>query len=297
MLKAQPLSIDFKEESTLLKVLPHPPLLVSSDQDQSHIHFEYHRQPLHATPTHVSHQHILCTYVGRSTLVERTLGELSRRERLTVGDTFMIPAHVVHQSTWEHEIEFMIFSLEPEFVAQVAYEAVDGPLEILPHFAKPDPLVYQIGMALKAEFELNHSGNRFYIDAMATALAAHVLQHYSSHKQMLPEPVKGLPAYKLSEAIAYIQDHLDKELSLTEIAAEVKMSPYYFARLFKQSMGIAPYQYLIQQRVERAKRLLKQRNDAIVDVALQCGFANQSHFTKLFRQLTGMTPKAYQDCH
>ncbi|WP_258001471.1 helix-turn-helix domain-containing protein, partial [Fischerella thermalis] len=62
----------------------------------------------------------------------------------------------------------------------------------------------------------------------------------------------------------------------------------------KQSMGIAPYQYVIQQRVEKSKQLLKQGKVTITDIALQCGFANQSHFTKHFRQITGVTPKAYQ---
>ncbi|MGH8000244.1 MAG: helix-turn-helix domain-containing protein, partial [Brasilonema sp.] len=68
---------------------------------------------------------------------------------------------------------------------------------------------------------------------------------------------------------------------------------YYFCQLFKQSLGITPYQYVLQLRVERAKQLLKNQKITICDVALACGFANQSHFTKHFRKLTGMTPKAY----
>jgi AraC family transcriptional regulator len=60
-------------------------------------------------------------------------------------------------------------------------------------------------------------------------------------------------------------------------------------------MGIAPYQYLIQQRVERAKRLLKQREMLISEIALDCGFANQTHLTKVFRQITGITPKVYRN--
>jgi AraC family transcriptional regulator len=59
-------------------------------------------------------------------------------------------------------------------------------------------------------------------------------------------------------------------------------------------MGISPHQYLLQQRVERAKQLLKQRNLSIVDIAFQCGFNSQSHFTRCFRKWTGITPKAYQ---
>ena len=72
------------------------------------------------------------------------------------------------------------------------------------------------------------------------------------------------------------------------------MGESHFSRSFKQSVGIAPYQYLMQQRVERAKQLLKKQAISIGDIALDCGFANQTHLTKVFRQMTGVTPKAYQ---
>ncbi|WP_411813383.1 helix-turn-helix transcriptional regulator [Chlorogloeopsis sp. ULAP02] len=78
------------------------------------------------------------------------------------------------------------------------------------------------------------------------------------------------------------------------IAQHLNMSVYYFCQLFTQSMGIPPYKYVLQQRVERAKQLLKDGNRAIVDIALECGFANQTHLNKHFRKLTGTTPKVYR---
>lgn len=110
----------------------------------------------------------------------------------------------------------------------------------------------------------------------------------------LSTETQRLPKHKLDLITAYIQDHLDQELKLVDLAAVVGISQYYFSRLFKQSTGLAPYQYVVQQRVERAKQLLRQQNLTIADIALLCGFANQSHFTKLFRQVTGLTPKQYQ---
>jgi AraC family transcriptional regulator len=99
----------------------------------------------------------------------------------------------------------------------------------------------------------------------------------------------------LKQLLDYIHANLAQDIKLTNLAQIVGMSQYYFCQLFKQSMGIAPYQYVIQLRVERAKQLLKCREMAISDVALACGFANQSHFTKHFRKLTGITPKAYRE--
>jgi AraC family transcriptional regulator len=104
----------------------------------------------------------------------------------------------------------------------------------------------------------------------------------------------GLSASKLQQAIGYINEHLHLNLTLTEIATELEMSQYYFCRLFKQSIGMTPHQYLIQQRVEQSKQLLKQPETKIIDIAHQCGFANPSHFARCFRQRMGISPQQFR---
>jgi AraC family transcriptional regulator len=134
----------------------------------------------------------------------------------------------------------------------------------------------------------------FYADSMATALAAHLLRHYSTRKHHFREYEDGLSRQKLKQATEYIQAHLGENLSLSEVANELGMSQYYFCRLFKQSTGVSPHQYLIRQRVEQAKHLLKNPERSITWIALECGFANQSHFAKCFRQHTGMNPNQFR---
>ncbi|MGF1568848.1 MAG: helix-turn-helix transcriptional regulator [Nodosilinea sp.] len=75
------------------------------------------------------------------------------------------------------------------------------------------------------------------------------------------------------------------------MASVINIRPTYFASLFKQGMGISPHQYVIQQRVERAKIILVKTNLEIADIALQVGFSSQSHLTQRFKRITGMTPK------
>ena len=102
---------------------------------------------------------------------------------------------------------------------------------------------------------------------------------------------RGLTHIQLKPVLDYIQTHLDRDLSLAELAQVINISPTYFASLFKQAMEITPHQYVIQQRVERAKTMLLKTDLAIADIALQVGFSSQSHLTQQLKRLTGMTPK------
>jgi AraC family transcriptional regulator len=102
---------------------------------------------------------------------------------------------------------------------------------------------------------------------------------------------KGLTRTQLQQVLDYIQTHLDRDLSLTELAETLNLSPTYFATAFKQAIEVSPHQYVIQQRVERAKLMLSKTDLAISDIALQVGFSSQSHLNQQFKRLTGMTPK------
>ncbi len=157
-----------------------------------------------------------------------------------------------------------------------------------------DPLIYQIGQALKADLEIDGIGRRFYADSLTTALAAHLLLHYSTRKHKLRSYDDGLPKVMLKQAIEYIDAHLGENLSLKAMADTLHISQYHFCRLFKQSTGMSPHRYLMQQRIERAKQLLKQPELTVTHIAYKCGFANQSHFARYFRRYTGVSPTQFR---
>jgi AraC family transcriptional regulator len=146
-------------------------------------------------------------------------------------------------------------------------------------------------MLLLAELRSDNLMGRLYIESLSQVLVIHLLRHYSETAQIITSDNRSLTCTQLQQAIDYIQTHLNRDLSLAELAGVINISPTYFASLFRQAMGVSPHQYVIQQRVERAKVMLKRTDLAIADIALQVGFSSQSHLTQQFKRLTGMTPK------
>src|SRR4029077_21128712 len=111
-------------------------------------------------------------------------------------------------------------------------------------------------------------------------------------------PGPGFPSPPLSprfrRVTEYVQQHLDKDLSLAELAAVVYMSPYHFARLFKRSTGVPPHRFVTQQRIALASAILARAGLSVAHISRLAGFRTASHFTTVFRRVTGITPKGYR---
>lgn len=298
----QPLAVDYVDWQNLM---PNPPLVTSFQSGWKSIQLVHHRQPLVDLPETSIPQHAIVIPLrnqvvdweffseGRSETVSYRTEDFSR------GCINIAPANLPYGLRSHSRVEVtecIQCYLEPQYVAQIAHESVSPDhIELLLTLKKADVLIQQIGLALKSSLEENMVGNQFYADSMAMALSAHLLRHYSTRKHCFREHEDGLSKQKLRQAIAYIDAHLSEDLSLNDIANELGMSQYYFCHLFKRSTGISPHQFLIRQRVERAKHLLKQPERTILSVALECGFAHQSHFARYFRQHTGVNPNQFRN--
>lgn len=167
-------------------------------------------------------------------------------------------------------------------------------LQLIPEFQTRDPQIEAIGTMLLSELKQDNLGGKLYIESLTNLLAIHLLRQYAAVKPRLAIYQGGLPNRQLAQVLDYINEHLDRNIKLADLAQTLNMSQFHFSHTFKQSLGIAPYQYLLQQRIERAKHLLQQTDRSISDIALECGFNSHSHLSKQFKQLTGITPKAYR---
>ena len=111
----------------------------------------------------------------------------------------------------------------------------------------------------------------------------------------LPAAVRGgLPPHKLQKVLSYIEEKLAEPVGVRELASQVHMSPFHFARRFKQAVGTPPHAYITHVRIERAKRLLSTTNLPLIEVATRVGYRTQAHFTGVFHRYVGTTPRAYR---
>ncbi len=184
--------------------------------------------------------------------------------------------------------------LETAFVRQAVGDAINADaLEIVPQRLIHDEQLSRLVLAAEFEIGSDGPGNRLQLESLGTALAAHLLTHYAS-KRVSPREYRGsMPKYLLRRAIEFINENLGENVSLAEISAAVGMSPYHFCRLFKRSTGLSPHQYVKRERIRRAQQLLAEHRLSLVEIANELGFSDQSHFTRTFHTVIGVTPSRY----
>jgi AraC family transcriptional regulator len=133
-----------------------------------------------------------------------------------------------------------------------------------------------------------------YVEALSLTLASYVYGRYGSAPVTAVWQAAGLAPVQCEQLEAFIDDHLSERIGLAELARLVGYSPDHFARLFRQSFGRSPYQYLLRRRIDRAKVLLLDRSYSLAEVAMASGFATQAHLNTSFKARTGVTPGAYR---
>jgi AraC family transcriptional regulator len=272
--------------------LPQTPLLSSGKTLWNGISIDQFLLPPGETPEYMLEEFVLAINIGQGFQVERLLSKSLQVGFMAPGTLILCPRHVPQLIRWDREANILLLSLQPELLSRHAEEILDtDQFELISHLITQDQLIHQIGLGLIAQLKSNSSESRLYAESAASFLAVHLLKNYSTQSLLGQEYESRLPPHKLKQAIAYIEEHLAQEISLDRIADELGISRYYFCRLFKQSTRLSPYQYVIQQRVERAKQLLHEGNLSLSDIAIACGFTHQSHLNRHFKRVTGVTPK------
>ena len=157
-----------------------------------------------------------------------------------------------------------------------------------------DAIVRHIGATLREALRRPAEANQLFIDHILLALAAHVAQTYGGLARAAEPGRGGLAPWQVKRACERLEADLGGQLSLAQIAAEFDLSVRHFARAFRVSTGLPPHRWLLRQRVKVAERLLTVRDVSLSEIAIAAGFANQSHFTRVFSNMVGVSPGAWR---
>ena len=157
-----------------------------------------------------------------------------------------------------------------------------------------DAIVRQIGALLREALRRPAETSQLFIDHIMLALAAHVAQTYGGLARATEPGRGGLAPWQVRRACERLEADLGGKLSLTQIAAEFELSVSHFSRAFRISTGLPPHQWQLRQRVKAAKQLMTIRDLPLSEIAMSAGFANQSHFTRVFSAMVGVSPGAWR---
>jgi AraC family transcriptional regulator len=207
------------------------------------------------------------------------------------------PARREVEFLWIAEVELLSIYLPPVLLEQATIESGDRTpqnIELIDRFAIRDPFLEQLAYTFKAELAQHKATDRLYLESIQTVLIGYLLRHHCTVTIAPTALSGGLAKSKLQQVINYIHSNLAQDISLSDLAMVAQVSVHHFGKLFKQSTGTTPHQYVLKCRIEQAKKLLTTQL-SLVEISQLVGFYDQSHFINVFRRYTNLTPRQYQN--
>lgn len=210
------------------------------------------------------------------------------------GSIEVIPAGTPFRACWDTPHEIILLAVPPERLqAFAAQEFPDQTLALAPLSPRlPDQTALQIARLMRDCLARPQEPNSRYMDSLKIALLLHMISAYSAAAEAAPRTLfrGGLPPRVWRRMEAHIAEHLAEDMQLADLAAAAGLSYSHFLRAFRQTSGMSPHRYIMLQRSQRARELAASTALPLKQVAIQCGFANQSHMTTVMRSLLSDTP-------
>jgi AraC family transcriptional regulator len=206
------------------------------------------------------------------------------------------PRHSEYAASWDLAWTYAVLRLNRQFVIETAAAIQYGDstrIEFVPTFYFNDPLLYHLGVELCNETRSTNPHGALYAESLTSTLTLYLLRHYSTGRVVRDVSRSRLTSAQLRVIDEYIHTHLDQKFSVADLAACLHLSVPHFERMFRATTHRAPYHYALELRLERARLLLAHSRLSIAEVAYQCGFSSQSHFTAHFRRYIGISPARF----
>jgi AraC family transcriptional regulator len=258
----------------------------------------YHRREradARSAHRHTGHQ-VTVTVGGLADVRWWSASRGSRRVQAVDGQIMVNPAGEPHATEWTGSWERVGFHLDAGFIRRIAAElGVSDAAGVRAEADARDVAVHNLALTLREQIAEDPLSCRLYAETIAQLLAIRLLK---AATPAAPTPTRRsprpLPHHMMRAVADFVAGHLDRNLSVTEIAQVAGMSPFHFARRFKALNGITPYHYVTRVRVYRACDLLRDPVIPITEICYRVGFSSQSHLSAHFSRIVGTTPARYR---
>jgi AraC family transcriptional regulator len=215
-------------------------------------------------------------------------------EKTSPGSLILLPPGTRDRLHWKGSSKRLLLSLAPSLLFSRSEEMLFEVPEFACKWAAKDSTLEKVIEEMGREAIRGWRLGGLYADLLGLSLISRLLSNHAVDEVRLPAHKGGLPIPRLRHVMDYITSNLESDLRLNSMALEVNLSPFHFAHAFRDSTGQTPYQYLLDQRIDLAKRMLKNTRLSVHEVGLRTGFAADTNFTRAFRQRTGSTPTGFR---
>lgn len=287
---------------TYQEIYPSKPLMRSDDmlrqRATSLLTLEYFEADPDSMPTQVFDQHhILISLQENSHRVENWRDGEHRDFIFHKNEIVVTPAGIESGWRWHARSKCIVITLDPKKLeaftqTELGVLLTDQQLRDLPQFEDED--ITSAAVMLMEALRMPSHGSDLMFESLARVFLVKLIHKYGQERAEEVAFSRAFTANHYKRVLDYMADNFSKPIQIEDIAREAGLSASHFSRLFKETVGDTPYQFLMNYRIERATEMLSDPSQAMIEIALACGFSDQPHFSRTFKQVRGKTPKQWR---
>jgi AraC family transcriptional regulator len=240
----------------------------------------------------VQHEHVLGMMLRPGSIEVGLRRSKMRRVTFQAGEMGLLPRHL-ERWVGTGDQERLVLGIS-DAALMASYEEVSSEVELHHQCRLVDSRVGGLVAAVNAERIAGFPSGRLLLDSIEQALALLLIRGYGVRHRFARPFRGGLGPARLRTIKELVHAKIEDDLTLIEMAQSVQLSPAHFSRMFRRSTGETPHQFVLRNRIDRAKEMLRAPEVRVLDVAVACGFKTQQHFARVFRHVCGISPREYR---
>ena len=234
---------------------------------------------------------------GHTDMRRKIDGRWTDEDDVGPGDVSLLTRAVDSRWAWSQNIDVVLVFLSEQEVADTCrqmFERDVSDIELQDVLKVNDPAIHRAAMLTAAEAARGEPGSQLVIDSLACQMSVHLLRRYTRIRFRDSGQGDGLSFQETRLVRDYVQEHIEENISLQDLSGVLALSRFHFSRRFRNATGTTPHQFVLQERLAHAQKLLRASPYALSEVARMSGFADQSHMTRIFRQRLRITPAQFR---